>query len=119
MSQAATRWDNRRSGRTTRMLAAAMRRCFSDRVSIVVLARGDFEHVIPILRDLGATYVCKTRRLAKFGEDSTMYFKVPNDKDVISEAFLIQGYREEATFWDHEAVRQAHNRILMKYHEYD
>lgn len=85
----------------------------------MVLPRGLFEYCCPILKDLGATYICKTRRFAEFGANSKIYFKVLHDQDVDPETFEIRGVREEHTFWDHEAVRQAHNRTIMKYHEYD
>lgn len=119
MNSDPSRWNNRRSGRTTKMLAAAMRQCYDGGTSVVVLPRGDFEKAIPILKDLGATYICKFRRFAEFGKDSKIVFMVPQDKDVDTDNLEVRGFREQYTFWDHEAVRQAHNRVIMKYHEYD
>lgn len=112
-------YDNRRSGRTTRMLAAAMRHCFDGGVSFVVIPRGMFEELKPVLKDMGATYICQHRRFAEFGKDAKIQFKVLQDEDVNTETFEVRGIKEEHVFWDHEAVRQAHNRTLMKYHEYD
>lgn len=101
------------------MLTAALRHCFHGGKSYVVIPRGTFEYCIPILKDLGATYVCRTRYFAEFGKGSVIQFKVLHSQDVDPETLEVRGIREEHVFWDHEAVRQAHNRILMKYHEYD
>lgn len=117
--QARTKGDNRRSGRTTRMLAAAAAKVYSGGFAIVILPRGCFEYCVPILKDLGATYICKTRRIAEFGANSKIHFKVLSDPDVRTECFEVIGVKDENVFWDHEAVRQAYNQAIQRYHEYD
>lgn len=117
--QARTKSDNRRSGRTTRMLAAAIASVYRGGIAYVVLPRGLWQYAVPILKDLGASYVCPHRRFAEFGADSKIYFKQLSDPDVNPEMFEIRGVRSENIFWDHEAIRQANNRVIQRYHEYD
>lgn len=113
------RWDNRRSGRTTKMLAAAMRKCYDGGDVYVVIPRGTWEKIVPTLKDLGATYICHAPKMAKFGADARMHFIAPENNAIDRDSLWIKGIKEENTFWDHEAVRQVFNRVLQKYHEYD
>lgn len=111
--------DNRQSGRTTKMLAAAMRHCYDGSPSFVVLPRGLWEYCVPILRDLGATYIGQAPRVADFGKGSRIQFITIDNGAVIGKDLALRGIKEEHVFWDHEAIRQLHNRAIGKYHEYD
>lgn len=117
--QSRTKGDNRRSGRTTRMLAAALAKVYNGGTAVVVVPRGAFDYCVPILRDLGATYIHKWQRYAEFGKGSKIEIRVIGDPTVKSEYFEVEGFRPEYVFWDHEAVRQAHNQVIQRYHEYD
>lgn len=104
------------------MLAAAMRKCFDGGRSYVVLPRGLFDYIVPILRDMGATTINKSQYVASFGSDAKIQFLfLSNDgRNLINPEFLeVKGVSPEYVFWDHEAIRQAHNHVIRKYHEYD
>lgn len=113
------RWDKRRSGRTTKMLAAAMRRCFSGRhVYVVVGTDGMFNYCVNILRDMGATKVFHSMRCVEFGEGCRIYF-IGLKNALITSDFELRGIHDDNVFWDHDAVRQRYNQILQRFHEYD
>lgn len=117
--QARTKGDNRRSGRTTRMLAAAIASVYKGGTAHVVLPRGMWENIVPTLKDLGASRIASAPRFADFGEGSRLYFLTIDNPSVDRSNLSLRGIKDEAVFWDHEAVRQMYNPILMKYHEYD
>lgn len=102
------------------MLAAAMRKCFDGGAVAVVIPRGLFDYIVPILRDMGATTVNRSQHVATFGANAKMYFYMLSNDDMVRPEFLeVRGYSPDYTFWDHEAVRQAYNRVIARYHEYD
>lgn len=111
--------DNRLSGRTTRMLAAALASCLNGGYAYVVIPRGLWDHCVTILEDMGATSINKSQHVASFGADTRLYFRILGSDDIRPEYFEVRGIKAERTFWDHEAVRQSYNHIIMKYHEYD
>lgn len=111
--------DNRLSGRTTKMLAAAMRHCYDGSPCFVVLPKGLWDYCVPILRDLGASYIGQAPRVADFGKGSRIQFITIDNTMVNRNELSLRGIREEHVFWDHEAVRQIYNRAIGKYHEYD
>ena len=115
------RWDKRRSGRTTKMLAHAMRKCFHDHHAHVVIANSaEFNYLAGILADMGATRINRSHLSAEFGAGCVIQFHVWNpDRDIFGHDFDLKGIHPECVFWDHEAVRRKHNQIIQRYHEYD
>lgn len=113
----------RRTGRTTRALAAAFRLAFSGRrVVFVVHDPRMWDYCKPILKDLGADRMNNAHKVATFYgrgiADGTITFVPLSGPDVERSTFTVQGWAPENTIWDHEAVRQAHNHIIQRYHEY-
>jgi hypothetical protein len=114
------RWDKRRSGRTTKMLAAAMRRCFDGRHVYVVLPNTSMlEYCIDILEDMGATRIRPVTKIVEFGSGCELHLITLNSQAIAPHSFELKGIHDENVFWDHEAVRQRNNHILQRYHEYD
>lgn len=112
--------DNRRSGRTTRMLAAAFRRAFDGNHVFVVMHDGYVtDYMIAILRDLGVAGWDRRTGSGRIGAGSSVTLIPMHSNKVDTATLLLDGVAEENVFWDHEAVRRAHNRILSKYHEWD
>lgn len=74
---------------------------------------------MPILRDMGATAIGHAPRYADFGKGSRIQFITVDNQLVDARDLSLRGIKEEHVFWDHEAVRQFHNRVIGKYHEYD
>lgn len=117
------RWDNRRSGRTTRMLAAAFARAYAgNRVAVVIPEPTMFKYCAPILRDLGVTRISEQNHLAMVGSGTgagVIYFVNYNSEEIVSGTFGVKDFHPDNVFWDHESVRRACNRIIEEYHRYD
>lgn len=117
--QGRVKGDNRLTGRTTRMLAAAVACALENGHAYVIIPRGLWQYCEPILKDFGATSVNHSRYTAHFGSDTIYFFNQHSDIVKKDGSFEVRGIKSELVFWDHEAIRQCHNHIIMRYHEYD
>jgi len=121
------RWDinHRRTGRTTRMLAAAFRAAYNGE-TVTILAPGTgptafMAYCVPILMDMGACKVNKQTHRVDVGygpKAGRIFFRTRNDELFDSETMTFRGTPGVFMF-DHEAIRQMFNRALEMYHGWD
>lgn len=114
------RWDNRRSGRTTKALAAAFRLAYEGRHVVFVSPNPDFfKYCKRILEDLGATSFNFNVQKCRVMDGSILFLQWDDSQHVDPRTFLVKMVPEANVVWDHESVRRAHNRALVKFHEWD
>lgn len=115
------KYDRRQSGRTTKMLMAALRLAKDGVEVIVVLENQDKvrNHVAFLTsQDYGGIYT-NHKGYTTGGRKGLIQFRSMSNPDVNLKTLQIKGIRPENIFWDHEVVRLTHNRIIQEFHRYD
>lgn len=116
------KYDRRQSGRTTKCLMAACKRAAATRSQVVYVMPS-----IDVAR-FSASLLAKIDPTGRY--DATNYiFKLGGGGEVclitISRPAVkgpdlsVKGYGVEAVFFDHEAVRLLHNKVISEFHKYD
>jgi len=115
------KYDNRRSGRTSKMLLAAAKHAASvGSKAYVVLATGDMSQIGPILAKIDPRGAwCQHDRTFLLSDGGKMVFCTMKNPNVKMDGLFLTGAPEGSVFFDHEAVRLAHNRIISEFHRYD
>ena len=115
------KWDNRQAGRTTKMLLAAAKYAASIQGSaIVVLQSGaDLPYTGPIIHkiDPGGRWN-QAERCYHLSDGGKVLFVTMKNPAVKMAELFVQGFSIDAAFFDHAAVKAAHNRALTEFHRY-
>lgn len=116
------KWDNRRSGRSTKMMLAALRRSVETGKSVICVVPS-IEDVKPSIDFLATQHYggLSNHKLCLFSthKGAKIFIMPMKNQAVRLQTLHVSGYSDEDVFWDHEVIRQAHNRILQEFHKYD
>lgn len=116
------KWDNRQSGRTTKMMLAALRRSVETGRSVICVVPS-VEDVRPTIDFLASQHYggLSNHKLCLFKTHggASVYIMPMRNQAVRLNTLHVSGYSDEDVFWDHDVVKQALNRILQEFHRYD
>lgn len=119
-----SKWDNRRSGRTTKMLLAALKRARdTGRTVVCVVPSAEVKEIrthalVFIAQDYGGIWDARVNEY-KTHSGGRIYLMPMRNGAVNLKTLHVDRFDPEDVFWDHEVIRQGHNRILQEFHRYD